>query len=47
MSRKAVTITLTQEQQDKARKLSIKVLGRANISGFISYLINKEEKELK
>lgn len=38
---KKVTITLSPEQQEKAREMSKKLFGRENISGFIGYLIEK------
>ena len=38
---KKVTITLTSEQQKRARKASKKLLGKENISGYIGYLIEK------
>lgn len=41
---KKVTITLTEEQQEKARKASVKLLGKENTSGYIGYLIEKERK---
>ncbi len=44
---KKVTITLTDEQQAKARNLSVLVLGKKNISGLIGYMINKLDKELR
>lgn len=44
---KKVTISLTQEQQDKARNLSVLILGKENISGLIGYLINKEYNDRK
>ncbi len=44
---KKVTITLTDEQQAKARSLSVLVLGKENISGLIGYIINKLDKEYK
>lgn len=44
---KKVTITLTLDQQNKARDLSVLILGKENISGLIGYLINKAEKELR
>ena len=44
MKTKKVTITLTQKQQDKARSLSVAVLGKENISGLIGYLINKARR---
>jgi len=47
MKTKKVTITLTSEQQESARKLSIELLGKKNISGLIGYLINKANKECK
>jgi hypothetical protein len=36
---KKVTITLSPEQQEKARAASKKLFGRENISGFVAYLI--------
>lgn len=42
---KKVTITLTDEQQEKARSLSVLVLGKENISGLIGYMINKLDRE--
>ena len=39
MKTKKVTISLTQEQQDKAKKDSIKVFGKENLSGYIQVLI--------
>jgi hypothetical protein len=38
---KKVTITLSPEQQEKAREMSKKLFGRENISGIIAYLIEK------
>ena len=38
---KKVTISITQEQQNKAKKDSIKVFGKVNLSGYLQYLINK------
>jgi hypothetical protein len=42
---KKVTISLTYEQQDDARKFSNKLFGKNNISGFIGYLIERYKKE--
>lgn len=42
---KKVTITLTEEQQEKARNLSVLILGKENISGLIGYMINRLHKE--
>ena len=47
MNTKKVTITITQEQQEKARAFSKEIFGKNNISGFIGYLIEKYEKEQK
>lgn len=47
MSTKKVTISLTPEQQEKARSLSKDLLGKENISGFVGFLIERWEKELK
>ena len=44
---KKVTITLTEEQQEKARNLSVLILGKENISGLIGYMITKLDKETK
>lgn len=40
---KKVTITLTPEQQEKARKSSKKIFGKNNISGYIGYLIEQSK----
>lgn len=40
---KPVTITLTPEQQAKARSLSKQLFGKENISGYIGYLIEREK----
>jgi hypothetical protein len=42
---KKVTVSMTEETKQKAIDLSILVLGTKNISGYISYLINKAHKE--
>ena len=42
---KRVTITLTQEQQDKARTLSKELFGKENISGFFGFLIERWVKQ--
>ncbi len=44
---KKVTITLTEHQQNIARECSFALLGKNNISGYIGYLISKEEKNGK
>ena len=36
---KKVTISLTSEQQNKAKKDSIEVFGKVNLSGYIQVLI--------
>lgn len=41
---KKVMISLTPEQQEKAKKDSIKVFGKVNLSGYIQYLIQKNGK---
>lgn len=46
-STKKVTITLSPEQQDKAREMSKDLFGRENISGLIGFLIERWEKENK
>ena len=42
---KKVTISLTSEQQEKARSLSKDLFGKENISGLIGFLIERWEKE--
>lgn len=42
---KKVTISLTPEQQEKARYLSKNLFGKENISGLIGFLIERLEKE--
>jgi len=42
---KKVTVTMTEETKQKALNLSSLVLGNENISGYISYLINKAHLE--
>jgi hypothetical protein len=44
---KKVTISLTPEQQEKARSLSKDLFGKKNISGFVGFLIERFEKEQK
>ena len=45
MGTKKVTISLTAEQQEKARSLSKDLFGKENISGLIGFLIERWEKE--
>ena len=48
MSRtKKVTVTLTHEQQEKARSFSKDLFGKENISGLLGFLIERWEKEKK
>ena len=42
---KKVTVSMTEETKQKALDLSVLVLGTENISGYISYLINKAHLE--
>ena len=42
---KKVTVTMTEETKQKALDLSVLVLGNENISGYITYLINKADLE--
>lgn len=44
---KKVTITITDEMQQKGKDLSVLVFGSENFSGLISYLINKADKEAR
>lgn len=47
MKTKKVTISLTQEQQDKAKKDSIEVFGKENLSGYIQVLIQNRFAKTK
>lgn len=47
MKTKKVTISLTPEQQEKARSLSKNLFGKENISGFVGFLIERWGKEQK
>lgn len=42
---KKVTITLSPEQQEKAREMSRGLFGRENISAFVGFLIERWERE--
>jgi len=44
---KKVTISLTHEQQEKARYLSKDLFGKENISGLVGFLIERWDKEQK
>ena len=44
---KKVTISLTPEQQEKARSLSKDLFGKENISGLVGFLIERWGKEQK
>jgi hypothetical protein len=44
---KKVTITLTPEQQEKARSFSKELFGKENISGLVGFLIERIEKKQK
>ena len=44
---KKVTVSMTEETKQKAVEDSVFVLGTENISGYISYLINKAHKEVQ
>jgi len=44
---KKVTITLTPEQQEKARSFSKELFGKENISGLVGFLIERFEKKQK
>lgn len=44
---KIISITLTPKQQTQAKKDSIEVFGKENLSGYIQYLIQKESKIIK
>lgn len=47
MATKKVTISLTQEQQDKAKKDSIAIFGKENLSGYIQILIQNGFEKTK
>ena len=42
---KKVTVSMTEETKQKALDLSVLILGTENISGYITYLINKADLE--
>jgi len=42
---KKVTVTMTEETKQRALNLSVLTLGTENISGYITYLINKAHLE--
>jgi hypothetical protein len=44
---KKVTVTMTEETKQKALNLSVLALGTENISGHITYLINKAHLEAR
>ena len=44
---KKVTISLTQEQQDKAKKDSIVIFGKKNLSGYLQILIQNGFEKTK
>lgn len=44
---KKVTISLTQEQQDKAKKDSVAIFGKENLSGYIQFLIQNGFEKTK
>lgn len=44
---KKVTISLTPEQQEKARSLSKDLFGKENISGLVGFFIERWGKEQK
>ena len=47
MKTKKVTISLTQEQQDKAKKDSVVIFGKENLSGYIQILIQNGFEKTK
>ena len=47
MQTKKVTITLTEDQQNKGKEVAKEILGKENLSGIVGYLINKAHKALK
>jgi hypothetical protein len=42
---KKVTITLTKSVQERAREISVEVLGKTNISGLFSYWVVNYKKK--
>lgn len=42
---KPTMISLNDEYKEKAKQLSAALLGRENLSGLVTYLINKECRE--
>ena len=42
---KKVTITMTEAQQAKGKANSIKRIGQENLSGYIVYLLEKDDKK--
>ncbi len=44
---KKVTVTMTEETEKDAQDLSVLILGQQNVSGYITYLINKAKLEAK
>lgn len=47
MATKKVTISLTPEQQEKAKKDSIAIFGKENLSGYIQILIQNGFEKTK
>lgn len=47
MKTKKVTISLTPKQQDKAKKDSIEIFGKENLSGYIQILIQNGFEKTK
>lgn len=47
MKTKKVTISLTPEQQEKAKKDSVKIFGKENLSGYLQVLIQNGLKNRK
>jgi hypothetical protein len=47
MKTKKVTISLTPEQQEKAKKDSIELFGKENLSGYLQVLIQNGLKNRK
>lgn len=47
MKTKKVTITLSEECKNDARRISAEIFGKSNISGLFAYWINQNKKSKK
>lgn len=44
---KIITVSLTEEQHQAVKDMSMPLTGKSNVSGCIAFLINEKLKELK